>query len=278
MDAQAQDPQAGAQQQQGGRPLLPADDGRVVPLSVYPRTRLTTLIATRLGLAFYRDLPAPGYESYPFLFSPLCYLLAFDSEGISAKDVRHLAREGKHLRGFRSACRQHLGGEQPALEVHLVALADRWLAFAGNPAAVEADPSLLDHCVDECYAIHVAMTRTLKELHVRKHGMPAAAAEIFLLSDSISDLRLPTHLRGAAQAAEKVEVQRRSRRGGAPADDDDGGGRARKKPRGDGDGARRPVVPPDSFWCQACRGLFPKAQGADHRTSASHVANAKKRR
>jgi hypothetical protein len=39
------------------------------------------------------------------------------------------------------------------------------VGVCGNPASVEAEPALL--CVDECFPIHVEMTRTLKEIHVR---------------------------------------------------------------------------------------------------------------
>jgi len=33
--------------------------GRIKPLVAYPETRLTTLVATHLGLARYSDLPPP---------------------------------------------------------------------------------------------------------------------------------------------------------------------------------------------------------------------------
>jgi hypothetical protein len=126
----------GDEQQQHHPPPLPADDGRIVPIAVYPRTRLTTLIATRLGLSFYRDLPAPGYE-LPVLDVPFVLPARFRQRAKKSPPRMYITfRVNHHLQapmGFRSACRHHFKGEQPALEAHLVALADRWLAFAGTP-------------------------------------------------------------------------------------------------------------------------------------------------
>ncbi len=115
---------------------------------------------------------------------------------------------------------------------------DKWLSFCGVQDAVEEDPKNLDVCVDECWEVHVKMTKALKKLNCLAVNMPAFATEVFRMADSVVDLHLPTHLRAAAATAEKAEVQKRGKLRGGGRDDDDGEERDRKKHRRD-DGKKR---------------------------------------
>lgn len=247
--------------------------GRIKPLVAYPETRLTTLVATHLGLARYSDLPPPSFAVYACLLTPLAYLFIFDNCSLGPKDLRHLKKEGRLLREFRAACRRFFDHEDEDLERDVRALGDLWLSFTSQRNQEGHVPDdLLDALVEEAAAFCRPMAQRLMEKHANAQHLPRTARRVFLLAGSVLDSRLPTHLRQAAIAAEKAEAQARSRlQGGVGGEGGggEGGGRFPKR--------HRPEVPKDHFYCQSCKKVIPKAEGAAHVASEEHQ-QAKKNR
>jgi hypothetical protein len=246
--------------------------GRVLPLVAWPQTRLTTLICHGLGLSRYDELPTPGFNMYGFFMTPLAYLFLFDLELKDALSVRHVSREGRLLRDFRAACRRFFKCEDPVLEGMLVRLADIWLAFTSVKDGEQVSDDMLDRCVEEALGVHREMAKALALRHADATNMPAVARRVFLAAGEVLDLRLPTHLRAAATAAEKAESQQVGRKVFSEKRfrdetlESDGGRRAGRF------GGKAPKAADGNFWCYTCKAEFPRSD-VGHRTSAAHLAN-----
>ena len=144
------------------------------------------------------------------------------------------------------------------------ALGDLWLSFTSQRNQEGHVPDdLLDALVEEAAAFCRPMAQRLMEKHANSQHLPRTARQVFLLAGSVLDSRLPTHLRQAAIAAEKAEAQARSRRQGGGGGGGEGGGRFPKRPRVE--------VPKDYFFCQSCKKVIPKAEGAAHVASEEHL-------
>ena len=240
--------------------------GRIKPLIVWPETRLTTLIAQTLGYTHYNQLPTPSLSAYSCFMSPLCYLIVFDLEGdaFNVLSVRHGRKEGSSLRTFRSACRRFFGREQEDLESDFVQLAVLFLAYCAEKPVTE---EYLDALVEDAAMVHFRMSKKLVALHASHNGLSSLSAKIFQSAGDVLDGRLPTHLARVAAAAEKAEANRLVQK-----EKDKEGGSRYKRQRDQ----KSPTVKEGNFWCFSCEKEFPKAD-KDHRISAEHVANAKKR-
>lgn len=246
------------------------------PLVAWPETRLSTLIATHLGLTKYGDLPSPTFSNYAFFITPIAYLFLFDLKSITAFSCRHRSSEGRILKDFRAACRRFFGRVDEELDALLVRLGDIWLAFTGvkiEDGSVEDES--LDALVEEAFDLHTIMSKKLLSMHAEARSMPTTAKRVFLSAGDVLDGRLPVHLRQAAAAAEKAEAQHLGRL------EVDGGGRKRGR-FDDGAAGRfqrkdRPEVPSDMFWCHACGKAFPK-NDSGHRSSEAHLEAAKRRK
>jgi hypothetical protein len=248
---------------------------------------LTTLVATHLGFKNYGDLPSPSMSAFDGFMCPLSYLFLFDMDDtFNAGSCRHGVREGRMLKAFRAANRRWFDKEDPELEALLVQMGDVWLSYTRPTlvpatAGVSADAprvyqavvpdELLDACVEAAFTIHTAMTKLLMLKHAIKTDMPETARAVFLQAGGIVDNRLPMNLRGAAAAAEKAEIHKRSRDG----DKDDG--RKERRRFGGEDRREKKHVADGNFWCFACQKELPKSD-AGHRTSVEHLAAMKKRR
>ena len=205
----------------------------------------------------------------------------FDLEKIQAADVRHAAKEGRILKNFRAACRRFFGAHDEFLESQLRRLADVWLAYTSNrnEQGLVAD-EVLDAVVEEGMEVHKAMSKRLMALHADAVAMPSTAKKVWLSAGDVLDQRLPVHLRSAAAAAEKAENHVVEKNAGQSEkrgrEDTEKAGHRRQVGKRRTERPERKEVAAGNFWCVSCMKELPKTD-KDHRLSAEHLANAKKR-